>query len=255
MTDDAVRTTIHKSLARGAARMVLREGYREMEDRLLTLPDVESVIGEHSARRFAATALKTFGDRLVFIRTELAGKGSDVMAIGLDTRVNDGHQELTLFGVTSQKGAMKLFWLDYMVAHHALERFQQRRLGVAHQLSSFVDEFSPTIAAGLLSVGNVKSSRSRETQLHATATGALISIYDEKKQARLGVTWLALEQLRPEQIVERQEGIKTGRNFFSELQACRRNGKFAGQRDRVLWWIRKSPAMSEIIPAPTARAQ
>jgi hypothetical protein len=239
MTEDLMPAPIHKSLARGAARMVLREAHRQMEERLQRLPQFASVTSEHSAERLSAAVIEMFGDRLILVRTEFARKRSDVLGVGLDTKITDGRPELVLFALSSQKGTTRISWMDYQVSQHALERFQQRRLGAVHRIESFVDEFSPSAWDGLLAI--VQPVRSREMQLLPTATGALISMYSEEKQARVGVTWIALEQLRPEQLIERQQRMNEAPNLFASLFSRQRSGKFAGRQDRVSSWAREKP--------------
>lgn len=236
MNEDSVPAPIHRSLARGAARMVLREGHRQMEARLLRLPRFASVTGEHSAERLSKAILNMFRDRLIFMRTELAKKRSDVLGVGLDTKLTDGRPELALFAISSQKGTTRISWMSYQVSQHALERFQQRRLGTAHRIESFVDEFFPSAPFGLLAA--IQSEPCRDAQLLPTATGALISIYDAEKHVRIGVTWIALEQLRSEQLLERQERMKEAPTLLAQLFSSQRTGKFAGRLDRVSSWVR-----------------
>ena len=213
-----------------------------MEERLRQLPSFAGVTGEHTAERMSKAVIQIFGDRLIFIRTELAKKRSDVMGVGLDAKLTDGRPELVLFAISSQKGTTKISWMDYQITQHALERFQQRRLGTAHRLESFVDEFSPSAPGALNLI--VQSERSRETQLLPTTKGALISTYDEEKGARIGVTWIALEQLRPEQILERQERMNEGPPLLANLFCAQRAGNFAGRYDRVSSWVRGKPALA-----------
>lgn len=243
MQENSVSTPIHRSLARGAARMALREGHRQMEERLQRLPQFASVTGEHSAERLSKTILEMFDDRLIFMRTELARKRSDVLGVGLDTKLNDGRPGLALFAISSRKGTTGIYWMGYQVSQHALERFQQRRLGAVHRIKSFVDEFFLSAPAGLLSI--IQPEPSRTTQLLPTATGALISVYDEEKHARIGVTWIALEQLRSEQLLERQERMKEAPTLLAELFSGQRTGKFSARRDRVSSWVRESSLAHE----------
>jgi len=226
--------------------MALREGHRQMEERLKQLPNFENVTGEHSAVRQSKIIVSMFGDRLVMARTEFAGKRSEVMAVGLDTRVTEGRPELALFVVRAEKDSTRIVWLDYQVSQHALERFQQRRFGVVQRIESLVDEFFPSVLTAMQGITQVE--RPREEQLLPTATGALISAYSDDKDMRVGVTWIALEQLRPEQLLERDRRLSEAQSYLAQLFTIRRSGKIAGRGDRVTSWVRGPLLKQETAP-------
>lgn len=228
---------IDKSLARGAARTTLREARQEFEARIPQLRNLELVSGEHSAQRVSRRLLAILGPRVVLMRTELAKKKSNVTVLGLDVRKIDCRQELWTFCVFAGEGENAFKWLRYRVAQHALERLQQRKAGVAMNVDVFVDEFGVSMPVILKLSATATSGEAPKNVIVPTQHGALLTTLDDEC-AYLGTTWVATEQLRPEQKTARDEQLQYGRKVLEGLRVPRRKFRFAARNDSVSHFIR-----------------
>lgn len=237
---------IHPSLARGAARMTLREAHRSFQERLERTIEFDHVSDERTARTLSNILWGIGQDRLVFMRTEYAKKHSSVLYFGLDVRMKDAAPELGGFVVISGKGDTKCNWLKYRISQHALERVQQRRIGMVQDVSAFADEFAPSFVASFVEgTQDPQDGSKNEERLLPTRTGALITAYDETWRGRIGVTWLATEQLRPEQCRERDVWAKGIAHVLSLLPLGKTRKTFSGRNDRVESRVRQSLAGDE----------
>lgn len=234
--------------------MTLREANRGFAERLANMRGVEHVHDERSAQRMGEALCDIGRDGFTFMRTEYAKKRSNIMYSGFEIRTTEDKQDLSVLSILSSKGRMYCGWLKFKVALHALERVQQRRIGVATRLSDFADEFAPAlIAAYAEGVARGTDAKFATGEfLIATSTGALISVYDQEWKGRIGVTWLAMEQLRPEQIGERILSHKLGCGWLMLLANEERKERqsFAGRNDRIV--IRTRDTARSISPTTPA---
>ena len=236
-----MKEIIDKSLARGSARMVLREARRDFEEKLPALTGIEHACTENSARRTADALARLLQAQMVFIRTEFAKKRSTVMFCGFDVRVENGQEQLWAFSALSQNGSTDYKWFRYKITQHALERVQQRKIGIAFNLGSFVDEFAISLP---LVLGVTQSSAAGpDKRLVPTRNGALMSVRDEENY-RIGTTWISQEQLSHTQRSERDEGLAMLDQSFSSILEPGLRKTFSGRNDRVRMQIRDSLAQA-----------
>lgn len=236
-----MQTIIDKSLARGSARMVLREARHDFEEKLPALTSVEHTSTEKSARRTTDTLVRLLQEQMVFVRTEFAKKRSMVLFCGFDVRVENGQEQLWAFSALSQNGSTDYKWFRYKISQHALERVQQRKIGIAFNLGTFVDEFAISLP---LTLGATQSSASGpDRRLIPTQNGALMSVRDEANY-RIGTTWVSQEQLSHAQRLERGEGLAGLAQTFPSILNPDLRKTFSGRNDRVQMRMRDSLAQA-----------
>lgn len=232
---------IHPSIARGAANTTLREAYQQFEDRLKQLRDYAEVDSESTARNMQKMLRSIASDRLVVLRTEFAKKHSYIFFLGLDVQIRDARRELMPFAVLSSKGKTNIGWLRFKITQHALERVQERRLGAVFNIASFADEFAPALlAAWALDFEALINDDVASEKLLPTSNGALIIIMDLEWKGWVGVTWVAVEQLRREQNDARRVIVERVRRHLIALQTRGQRKTFAGRNDSVEFLLRPS---------------
>jgi hypothetical protein len=232
---------IHPSIARGAANTTLREAYQEFEGRLKQLRDHADVDSESTARHMRKMLHSIASDRLVFLRTELAKKRSSIFFMGLDVQIRDARRELMPFTVLSGEGKTNIGWLRFKITQHAVERVQERRLGAVFNIASFADEFAPALLAAWASdFEAIMDDDVASERLPPTSNGALIIVMDLEWKGWIGVTWVAAEQLRPEQNDARKAIVERVHRHLRGLQKGRQRKTFAGRNDSVELLLRTS---------------
>jgi len=227
---------VHASLARGATRTVLREGRRDMEERISKIPEWVPVRDERTARR-SYPVLRRFFDKTTIIgRVEYAKKHSSIKIVSLEPRRRGEFDELYASSTVAGNGIFQSKWMKFRITHHAIDRFQQRHSGVLQDLETLIDEFAPTVIAGT----TVEEEKPQNVLLPAVH-GACIMSFEEGSGERYVSTYLSDNELRPEQLAERERLMERVISLAcgSALPLARR-GTFAGRNDTVECYLRSS---------------
>lgn len=201
--------------------------------------DCAHVNSEKSALKLRNALLSFATDRLVYLRTELAKKHSNVDFLGIDARLRESKSELTAFSVMAGDEMIHCNWMNLSITHHALERVQERRKGVVHAIAPMADEFAPAALAAFVSSWEaMKSEGVPSDELLPTSTGILITKHEPERSGWIGVTWVSDEQLRPEQMVVKNTMLLKVLTYMETYSKTKVRKTFSGRNDSIQLLLR-----------------
>jgi hypothetical protein len=125
---------LDKSLARGVTRSALRVAEQSICKRVAGVCAQARVPAaardEASAKQLADAWSRIYGERLVLLRAELAGRHSKVLCVAYETIENSENIEFWASLLLSTHGEIYGGLGDLKIARHALERYLQREAGL-----------------------------------------------------------------------------------------------------------------------------